>query len=220
MYIVIMGGGRIGENLARRILENRNRVQMVERSRERCAILANTLDAEVICGDGTEIATLETAGIREADCFISLTDSDADNLVAAQLAKRYFGVQKVIARANDPRNAETLRVLGVDHAVSSTEILANLIEQEAEPTNVRLLASLNKGRGQINSFILGTDSALHGKAIRDLASSLPKGSLLVSIVRAEKLIIPRGDTVLQRGDEVITVCEESAQRALFRLMKS
>ena len=214
MNIVIMGGGRVGQNLARRLIDNRNRVQVIEADRDRCARLANALDTEIICGDGTEIEVLE----NDADIFIAITDNDADNLVAAQLAKKYFGAKKIIARANDPRNVETMRVLGVDHAVSSTEVLATLIEQEARPTEVRLLASLNKGRAQISSFILPQDSALHGKSLNDLSGSIPRGVLLVSVVRAEKLIIPRGDTVLQRGDEVIAVSEEGAERALYRLM--
>ncbi len=218
MNIVIMGGGKVGQNLARRLIDGRNRVQIIEQDRARCAELANTLDIEVICGDGTEIDVLENAGIRDADIFIAITDNDADNLVAAQLAKKYFGAKKVLARANDPRNVETMRILGVDHAVSSTEILANLIEQEARPTDVQLLASLNRGRAQISSFILPQNSALHGKSLNDLSGSIPRGVLLVSVVRAEKLIIPRGDTVLQRGDEVIAVSEESSQRALYRLM--
>ncbi len=218
MNIVIMGGGKIGQNLARRLLDSRNRVEMIERDRSRCTELANVLDIEVICGDGTEIEVLERAGIRDADIFIAITDTDADNLVAAQLAKKYFGTKKVLARANDPRNVETMRILGVDHAVSSTEVLANLIEQEARPTDVQLLASLNKGRAQISSFILPQDSALHGRSLNDLSESIPRGALLVSVVRAEKLIIPRGSTVLQRGDEVIAVSEEGAKRALYRLM--
>lgn len=218
MNIVIMGGGKVGQNLARRLIDGRNLVQIIEQDRTRCAELANTLDIEVICGDGTEIDVLENAGIRDADIFIAITDNDADNLVAAQLAKKYFGAKKVLARANDPRNVETMRILGVDHAVSSTEILANLIEQEARPTDVQLLASLNRGRAQISSFILPQNSALHGKSLNDLSGSIPRGVLLVSVVRAEKLIIPRGDTVLQRGDEVIAVSEESSQRALYRLM--
>ena len=110
MNIVIMGGGKIGQNLARRLLDSRNRVEMIERDRSRCTELANVLDIEVICGDGTEIEVLERAGIRDADIFIAITDTDADNLVAAQLAKKYFGTKKVLARANDPRNVETMRI--------------------------------------------------------------------------------------------------------------
>ena len=216
MNIVIMGGGKVGESLARRILEGRHEVRIIESDRARSLQLANALDVEIICGDGTNIDMLENAGVRDADCFIAISGDDANNLVASQLAKQYFGAKKVIARANDPRNLETMRVLGVDYAVSSTEIIAQMIEQEANLMEFHLVASLNKGRGQICSVTLGENSALHGKSVREVV--FPKGALL--IVRNNKLIIPGGDTVLQAGDEIIAVCEERAQKALIRLMNS
>ena len=207
MNIVIMGGGKVGESLARRILEGRrHEVRIIES------------DREIICGDGTNIDMLENAGVRDADCFIAISGDDANNLVASQLAKQYFGAKKVIVRANDPRNLETMRVLGVDYAVSSTEIIAQMIEQEANLMEFHLVASLNKGRGQICSVTLGENSVLHGKSVREVV--FPKGALLISIVRNNKLIIPGGDTVLQAGDEIIAVCEERAQKALIRLMNS
>lgn len=219
MNIVIMGGGKVGESLARRILEGRrHEVRIIESDRARSLQLANALDVEIICGDGTNIDMLENAGVRDADCFIAISGDDANNLVASQLAKQYFGAKKVIARANDPRNLETMRVLGVDYAVSSTEIIAQMIEQEANLMEFHLVASLNKGRGQICSVTLGENSVLHGKSVREVV--FPKGALLISIVRNNKLIIPGGDTVLQAGDEIIAVCEERAQKALIRLMNS
>ena len=151
MDIVIMGGGKVGESLARRILQGRHAVRLIELDKMRCRRLANALDVEVICGSGTDTAVLERAGVRGADCFIAISGNDADNLVAAQMAKRYFSAKKVIARANDPRNLETMRVLGVDYAVSSAEIIAQIIEQEANLMQLHLVASINKGRGQICS---------------------------------------------------------------------
>lgn len=218
MNIVIMGGGKVGESLAHRILEGRHEVCLIELDKTRCYHLANALDIEVICGDGTDTATLEKAGVREADCFIAISGNDADNLVAAQMAKKHFNVKKVIARANDPRNLETMRVLGIDYAVSSTEIIARIIEQEANLLEFRLVASLNKGKGQICSVTLSEDSAIGGRPVKSLV--FPKGSLLISVVRGDKLIIPSGDTVLQSGDEIIAVCEERAEKALIKLLGS
>lgn len=218
MNIVIMGGGKVGESLARRVLEGRHEVRLIEVEKPRCVQLANDLDIEIVCGDGTNISTLENAGVQDTDCFIAISGNDADNLVAAQLAKRHFGAKKVIARANDPRNLETMRVLGVDYAVSSTEIIAQLIEQEASLMEFHLVASLNKGRGQICSVTLEEDSAVDGMQVQSLV--FPKGSLLISVVRGDKLIIPSGKTVLQSGDEIIAVCEERSKKALIKLMNS
>lgn len=216
MIIVIMGGGKVGESLARRILEDRHEIRLIEVERERCYKLANELDVEVICGDGTNLHTLESAGVAQADCFIAISGNDADNLVAAQLAKNHFGAKKVIVRANDPRNMEMMHVLGVDYAVSSTEIIARIIEQETNLMEFHLVASLNKGKGQILSVKLEEGSALDGMAVKDIV--FPKGSLLISVVRAEKLIIPSGATVLQTGDEIIAVCEGKAANALLELL--
>lgn len=216
MNLVIMGGGKVGESLARRILEEGHDVCLIELNKERCYRLANELDIEVICGDGTDLHTLENAEIQKADCFIAISGNDADNLVASQLAKNHFGVRKVIARANDPRNMETMRVLGVDYAVSSTEIIARIIEQEANLMEFNLVASLNKGKGQILSVKLEEDSALDGLEVKKIV--FPKGSLLISIVRSDQLIIPSGATVLQRGDEIIAVCEERAANRLLQLL--
>ena len=216
MNIVIMGGGKVGESLTRRILEDRHEIRLIELERERCYKLANDLDIEVICGDGTNLHTLESADVTGADCFIAISGNDADNLVAAQLAKNHFGAKKVIVRANDPRNMEMMHALGVDYAVSSTEIIARIIEQEANLMEFQLVASLNKGKGQILSVTLDSDTALHGCAVKDIV--FPKGSLLISIVRNEKLIIPSGATVLQSGDEIIAVCEGKAANALLQLL--
>lgn len=213
-----MGGGKVGQSLASRMSEMRHEVVLIENDRLRCLQLANELDIEVLFGDGTSISVLETADVGSADCFIAISGDDADNLVACQLAKVHFGAKKVIARANDPRNLETLRVLGVDYAVSSTEIIAQLIEQEANLMEFHLVASLNKGRGQICSMVLSSNSALDGREVKSLV--FPRGSLLISIVRGDRLIIPSGDTVLHCGDEIVSVCEENAKKALIKLMSS
>lgn len=149
MRIVIVGGGKLGYHLATIMLDRKHDVRLIEKNKLRCMRLANELDVEVICGDGTEIETLEDAGTQNADCFIAVTGQDQDNLVASQLAKRQFKAIKVIARANDPRNMDALRILGADIVVSSTEIITNLIEQEVDIAEMHLLATLNKGRAGI-----------------------------------------------------------------------
>ncbi|MBO5253353.1 MAG: NAD-binding protein [Clostridia bacterium] len=216
MIIVVMGGGKVGESLTRRIMEDQHELTLIETDRDRCVRLANELDIEVICGDGTDVRVLETAGVGDADCFIAVSGNDADNIVASQLAKNHFGAKKVVARANDPRNMEMMHVLGVDYAVSSTEIIARIIEQEANLMEFHLVASLNKGKGQILSVKLEANTALEGRMVKDIV--FPKGSLLISVVRREKLIIPSGTTVLQGGDEIIAVCEEKAAGSLLKLL--
>lgn len=218
MKMVIAGGGKIGLNLARIMLEKRHIVSVIERNKERCEKLANALDAEIICGDCSSVSVLEAAGTQSCDCFMAVTGNDQDNLVASQLAKDYFKANKVIARSSDPRNLETFRLLGIENAVSSTEVITGLIEQEADLAHLHLLASLNKGKAGIVSATLPPDSAYHQVAVRDI--KFPKGTLLISVVRNDEFMIPDGSTVLQSGDEVVIVCVDKNTKALTKLISA
>lgn len=216
MRIIIVGGGKLGYHLAQTMLERDYEVELIEKNKLKCAHLADVLDVEVICGDGTEIRVLADAGTHKADCFIAVTGSDQDNLVASQLAKKRFQVKKVITRANNPRNLEALRKLGIENAVSSTEIITRLIEQEVESAEMRLLASLNKGRAAICEIVVPTEAKVSGNSIKDL--KMPPSSLIISILRNEELIIPQGDTKIYSGDEVVAVCDGHSQKPLMRLL--
>ena len=175
MRIVIMGGGKLGYYLATNMLEKKHDVRLIEKNRIKSMGLANKLDVEVICGDGSEITVLEHAGTRNCDCFIAVTGSDQDNLVASQIAKKEFMAHKVIARANNPRNMEALRNLGAD-------------------------------------------IALDGIMLKDI--TLPKGSLIISVLRNDVMMIPNGFTVIHAGDEIVAVCEGKSQKQLTKILSS
>ena len=216
MRIVIVGGGKLGHQIASNMLDRKNDVKLIEKDKLKCMRLANELDAEVICGDGTEIEVLDSAGTKNADCFIAVTGSDQDNLVASQLAKKEFKAGKVIIRANDPRNLEALRTLGSAIAVSSTEIITNLIEQEVNSAELHLLATLNKGKAAICTITLPEDSVLDGVSLKDI--TLPKGSLIISLVRNDNMMIPNGFTMIRAGDEIVAVCEGESQKELMKVL--
>lgn len=216
MNIVIVGGGKLGYYLASNMLERRYDVRLIEKDKLKCVRLANELDVEVINGDGTELETLEQARTHNVDCFITVTGSDQDNLVASQLAKNVFKAHKVIARANNPRNLKVLRTLGADIAVSSTEIITGLIEQEINIADMHLLATLNKGRAGICTLTLPEDTALHGVSLKEL--TLPDGTLIISVVRGDRMIIPNGNTILESGDEVAAVCSSESQKKLIKVL--
>ena len=136
--------------------------------------------------------------------------------MAAQLAKEHFHAKKVIARANDPRNIETFRVLGISNTVSSTDIISKLIEQEADLAHMHLIATLNMGKAGICSMVLPQDTLLDGVAVKDVV--FPGGTLLISLIRNGTLTIPNGTTVLRRGDELVAVSEERSQKALMKVL--
>ncbi len=216
MRIVIVGGGKLGYHLAQTMLERDYEVELIEKNKLKCAHLADVLDVEVVCGDGTEIRVLADAGTHKADYFIAVTGSDQDNLVASQLAKKRFQVKKVITRANNPHNLEAFRKLGIENAVSSTEIITRLIEQEVESTEMRLLASLNKGQAAICEIVVPQEAKVNGLAMKDLQT--PPSSLIISILRDEKLIIPQGDTKIYSGDQIVAVCGSHSQKSLKKLL--
>ena len=217
MRIVIVGGGKVGRYLAASLMDRKNRITIIDQDRFRCRQLANLIDAEVVLGDGTDPDVLIAAGIQRADCLVAVTGSDETNLVAVQLAKEQFHIPKAIARTNDPRNLETMRALGVDIPVSSTGMIAQLIEQEIGAAEMQLLATLNKGRASIITITLSENSKLHQRKLRDI--ELPAGSLIISIVRNDELIIPNGNTPLYTGDEIVAVCEGSSQIQLLKALK-
>ena len=216
MQMVIVGGGKAGWNLARALLERRHSVTLVEKDRARCRELADALDAAIYPGDGTHVPVLEAAGTYGADCVMAVTGVDQDNLVCAQLAQNHFGAKKVIVRVNDPRNVGTFRALGIHNIVSSTDILTKMIEQEADMAHMHLIASLNKGKGEISSITLSPDTAWAGVRLMDM--KLPKGALVISVIRQGEMTIPNGATVLNPGDELVAVSEERSQKALRRVL--
>ena len=217
LNIVIVGGGKLGYSLAINMLDRDFRVNVIEKNKVRAMNLANELDAEVICGDGTELEVLMKAGVQEADCFIAVTGQDQDNLVACQLAKKRFRVPKVITRANDHRNLLALRNLGADIAVSSTEIITRAIEQEVDSAGMHLLASLNRGKAAICALTLPENSRFHGMSLKDI--QLPQNSLIVSVVHQDVLTIPQGSTVLSSGDEIVAICESDQQKELMKMFR-
>lgn len=216
MKMVIVGGGKVGWNLACIMLERRHTVSLIERDRQKCEKLADELDAAIFRGDGTNVAVLEAAGTQDADVFMTVTGSDQDNLVACQVARDHFHAKKVISRVNDPRNIETFRVLGIENIVSSTDILTKMIEQEADLAHMHLIATLNQGKAGICSMTLPSNTALDGVALKDI--SLPRGTLVISLIRRGVLTIPNGSTLLQAGDELVAVSEEKSQKALMRAL--
>lgn len=212
MNIVIAGGGKLGYYLAKTLISYRHKVLIIEPEKRLCIKLANELNIPVHQGDGTDIEDLYAANIKNTDIFIAVTGRDEDNLIACQLAKKNFCVPRTITRVNNPKNIEVFERLGVDMAVSSTAIIADLIEQEVDFADVRTIMKLKKGRIVVSEINILPDTPIVNKPLKDL--DIPKGCILISIIRDEEVIVPNGFTVLHSGDHVIAVTSGISQQEL------
>ena len=212
MYAIIVGGGKIGFYLSRTLLDNGHEVLLIEKDADRSRRLEEVLGDVVLHGDGTDIRILERSGIARADVIVAVTGHDEDNLVVCQIAKRKFGIRRVVARVNNPLNEDTFRMLGIDATVSSTRIIYNLLEEEVGSDSLVCLAALKHGRLEIVEVGLANDSPAAGKAVKDLR--LPTDCVLMSVLRGDELVVPRGDTVLRGGDTVVALVRRGGQEAL------
>src|SRR5215510_10800837 len=211
-YILISGGGKVGVNLARELYESGHEVALIERDPQRAVALSTKLDCEVFVGDSSTHAVLENAGAARARVFVAATGSDQDNLIACQVAKKVFGVPKTIARASNPKNEEVMARLGVDSTVSSTAIIQQVIERELPTVRIKTLLSLQSGTFQILEYPLDGVSPATGHMVREI--DLPQESNLIAILRANTMVIPRGETKLEDGDVVVALVNTDEEAAL------
>ena len=205
MKICIAGGGRVGRYLAQSLLANHHSVVIIEPIEAQCRMLADQLDIPVICGDSISMDILRTADAASCDAFVAVTGSDEDNLIACQLAKREFGVDRTVARASNPKNRELLHTLGVDTVVCGTDNLSHILEREIETDTIRQLLSLNE-------ILLPENFAFAGKAIMDIP--IPGNAILVSVTRDTELIIPHGNTVLLPWDRILLLTQDDTLHLL------
>ncbi len=218
MYILIAGGGKVGANLARVLLADRkHEVTLVEQRRDRFERLEQEFEHQVLLGDATEIFVLERAGIaRPPDIVAALTGDDEDNLIICQLSKEKYGVQKVIARVNDPRNQAHFDLLGISPTVSATRGLMALIEHEVPEHDLVHLLELRKENLEIVEVQIPQGAPAAGMRVEKL--DLPEGSRLISIMRNGRSEIAVGATELQPGDQVLAILQPGKEDELRRVL--
>lgn len=216
MNIVIVGAGRIGFNLAQKLIQDKHTVTVIEKDKTKCEGISLSLDALVINGDGCEPRFLEDAEVGRADVVVAVTADDEDNLVVCQLAKEVFGVRRTVARVNNPKNEHIFTELGVDVPVNATKIIAKIIEEEVSFEDFINLMTFKRGKLALVRVDLSSDSPVINKCIKDVA--LPENSVFVTIVRGESIIVPKGDTVLQKGDDVVALTKIENEQALLDMM--
>jgi trk system potassium uptake protein TrkA len=216
MYIVIVGAGKVGYFLAKRLCQNKHGVSIVEKDKTTCEEIAKELEVLVIRGDGCDPQILEQAGAARADVVAAVTGDDEDNLIICQLAKELFRVRRTVGRVNNPYNEHTFSELGVDIPMNSTEIIAKIIEEEVSFSDFVSLLSFKRGKLAIVRVDLPKESPVIDKQVKDI--QWPENSVLLSVVRQDDVIVPRGDTVLRAGDDVIALTMVGNESQLSNLL--
>jgi trk system potassium uptake protein TrkA len=213
MYIIIVGGGRLGYYLLKALLKEGHEVLVLEKDARICKTITDELGSVCFRGDGCEAATLAEVGTGRADMFVAVTGDDEDNLVSCQVAKHKHNVPRTIARLRNPQNAAIFKKLGVDVTISSTDLILEAIEREVPTHPLTHLLTIDEKGLVIVDVKISPESATVGKTVREL--SLPEKSNLVLIVPNQgSARTPSPSTVLQAGDQIIAVTTQESEEAL------
>ena len=198
MYVVVVGGGRIGKDLTRLLLPENHDVVLIERGEELAENLAKQFDALIINGDGTDLDALKDAGLNKADVFVAVTGDDNVNLISCQLAKNLFKVPNVIGRVNDPKNEGVFSSLGIENTISTTRASAIQIKNNIGDT--KTLLTVGGRETQVLEFTVADGSPVAHQKIS--MAGLPKETIIADIMRGDNSILPDGETILRPGDLV------------------
>jgi trk system potassium uptake protein TrkA len=218
MFVIVVGGGNTGSQLARFLIDAGHTVHVVD---ERPAVLEKLameipVDA-IISGDGSSPAVLEKAGIHEAQVLAAVTGSDETNLVITSLGRFEFNVKRIIARVNNSKNAWLFTPeMGVDVSINQAEILSRLCAEEMSAGDMMTMLKIRRGQFSIVEEKIASGALAAGKALKDLL--LPNNCVISGIIRRGEMILPRGTTVLEESDEILALVDDPAREQLAKLL--
>jgi len=220
LKVIIIGGGQVGEYIARLLLHNDCHVKIIEYREDVFEKLSKQLPQHnIIYGNGTDPDTLEFAGIANADVVAAVTGADEANLVASTIAKFEFNVPRIIARVNNPKNAWLFNAgMGVDVALNQADLLAYMVVEEIDFKNMLMLMKINHGAYSIVRMEVDENSEAADKLVSDLP--IPSDAVLIGVYRGEEIIIPHGDTRIIGGDNILIFANEEARAKINELFKS
>jgi trk system potassium uptake protein TrkA len=212
MFVIVVGGGKVGYYLTKELVGAGHEVALMEKDGARASQIADEIGSIVIPHDGCEGRYLAEAGCNRADVVAAVTGDDEDNLVICQMAKHHFDVPRTIARVNNPKNEELFRHLGVDELISPTRMILGSIEQDIPVHELLHLAALGESDLEIIEAHLQANSPAVGRAPRDL--EMPPECALFALVRDGEASALRPDTVLREGDKVLAIGRNECQDQL------
>lgn len=217
MKVIIVGGGKVGTYLASLLLSYGHEVKVIEhRDKNYHKLLKELPDEIVISGYGSDPAVLEKAGIASADVVAAVSDQDEINLVVSTLAKMEFGVPKVVARVNNPKNAWLYNSgMGVDVGVNQADLMAHFVVEEMDLQDIITVMKLKRGDYSIVQTKVGQNAEAANKLVKDIP--IPKCTVLIAITRENSVIIPKGDTQVFVGDDILALTDEACRKELADL---
>jgi trk system potassium uptake protein len=215
MYAIIVGAGKVGRNLARELIAKGQEVTLIESARPCYLSIEEEFEHVAQYGDATELWVLERAGIQRADLVIAVTGDDEDNMLVCQVAKEKYLCDRIIARVNNPRNHEHFKLLGIQPAVSATDLILRLIEHEVPRYGLVHLLALEEERLEIIELEVSAGAPAVGERVVDV--DLPEGALIISVLRGGSGFVPKADTVIEAGDEILLVLDPGLEDAITTL---
>lgn len=218
MYVIVVGGGKVGLNLTRELMAKGHELTLIENNRRRYTILEPQLEHVVHLGDGTELWVLERAGIERADMVIAVTGDDEDNIIISQVAREKYGREKIIARCNNIRNMEHFSLLDIKPVISATDLILRLIEHEVPQHGLVHLLKLQAEDLEIIEVEVSPGSPASGKTVGEI--DLPEGGLIIAILREGEGIVPSGDTTINTGDEVMLILNPGIEEGITQLFSA
>jgi trk system potassium uptake protein TrkA len=216
MRVAIAGAGKVGRAIARELIQNGHQILLIDRdaAQARPGVVEG---AEVLMADACEVSALEEARLFECDVVVAATGEDKVNLVVSLLAKTEFGVPRVVARVNHPKNEWMFdSTWGVDVAVSTPRMLSALVEEAVSVGDLVRLFSFRQGEADLVEITLASDSPVAGQRVG--AQNWPEDTALVAIVRGDRVIAPTADDPLEVGDELIFVSSPRQESALQQML--
>lgn len=217
MKVAIAGAGSVGTAIAQDLRTNGHDVLLIEKDVDLVERLRSTIDVTWVAADACEVSSLDAAGMGTVDVAVAATGDDEDNLVISLLAKQEFAVPRVVARVNHPKNQWLFNPSwGVDVSVSTPQLMTALVEEAVSVGSLVRLLQFEGGNAHLVEVTLAEHSPSEGVSLADL--QLPRSATVVAVVRDDHLVVPRGDTVLHAGDEVLLLVTDEAEGAVQQLL--
>jgi trk system potassium uptake protein TrkA len=215
--VAIAGAGNVGTSIASDLYEAGHEVLLIEQDTDLVARLRPDLDVTWFEGDACEVSTLQLAGLADTDVVVAATGDDEDNLVVSLLAKMEFAVPRVVARCNHPKNRWLFnQTWGVDVSVSTPHLLTALVEEAVSVGSLVRILQLAQGETRLVEVTLAEDSPANGLSLSQL--DMPRDATIVAVVRENRVVVPRGDTVLFPSDEVIALVTDDSEEPFKALL--